>query len=134
MAVVRITSAVNASTAAKPSGPGPIGVIDKTYDPARQSWVDGANGYREFPVQNLPLGVFSFADRPAQIGCAVGDQILHLAAASQAGLLPASLADALLDVTLNSLFARPAPVRRSLRRAIFRHRPKTRCSLRPTPT
>ena len=33
--------------------------IDETHDPARTSWVESANGHPEFPIQNLPLGVFS---------------------------------------------------------------------------
>ena len=34
-------------------------MIDETHDRARRSWVDSANGHPEFPLQNLPLGVFS---------------------------------------------------------------------------
>ena len=32
--------------------------LDETHDPARQSWVASANGHADFPIQNLPLGVF----------------------------------------------------------------------------
>lgn len=34
-------------------------MIDETHDPARTSWVASANGHPHFPIQNLPLGVFS---------------------------------------------------------------------------
>ena len=34
-------------------------MIDETHDRARQSWVASANGHAEFPLQNLPFGVFS---------------------------------------------------------------------------
>ena len=33
-------------------------VIDETHDASATSWVNSANGHREFPIQNLPLGVF----------------------------------------------------------------------------
>ena len=33
--------------------------IDDTHDPERRSWVASANGHPDFPIQNLPLGVFS---------------------------------------------------------------------------
>ena len=34
-------------------------MLDETHDRARQSWVASANGHAEFPLQNLPFGVFS---------------------------------------------------------------------------
>ncbi len=34
-------------------------MIDETHDPSRTSWVAGADGHPDFPVQNLPLGIFS---------------------------------------------------------------------------
>jgi len=33
--------------------------LDETHDPARTSWVEGADGHADFPIQNLPYGVFS---------------------------------------------------------------------------
>ena len=32
---------------------------DRTHDPKLGSWVASANGHPDFPIQNLPLGVFS---------------------------------------------------------------------------
>ena len=33
--------------------------VDDTHDPARRSWVESANAAgTDFPIQNLPLGVF----------------------------------------------------------------------------
>jgi fumarylacetoacetase len=52
-------------------------------DPSRKSWVDSANGSPEFPIQNLPFGVFS-TDGEAEsgrVGIAIGDQILDVTAA-----------------------------------------------------
>ena len=34
-------------------------MIDATHDPGLRCWVDSAEGHSEFPVQNLPFGVFS---------------------------------------------------------------------------
>jgi fumarylacetoacetase len=57
--------------------------LNETHDPALRSFVEAANAPgSEFPIQNLPFGVF----RPAvggapRIGVAIGDHILDLAAA-----------------------------------------------------
>lgn len=53
---------------------------DFTHDPAAKSWIESANGHRDFPVQNLPLGIFSSDGQPARGGIAIGDEILDLAA------------------------------------------------------
>lgn len=34
-------------------------MINETHDYALRSWVASANGCPEFPLQNLPLGVFT---------------------------------------------------------------------------
>ena len=36
-----------------------VPMIDATHDAGRRSWVASANGHPDFPIQNLPLGVFS---------------------------------------------------------------------------
>ena len=48
-------------------------MIDDTHDPARSSWVESANGHAAFPIQNLPLGVFSPDGGAARGGIAIGD-------------------------------------------------------------
>lgn len=66
--------------------------IDATHDPARRSWVESANtDATDFPVQNLPLGVFARAERPGEWRCgvAIGDMVLDLAVAAEQELLPA---------------------------------------------
>jgi fumarylacetoacetase len=90
--------------------------IDQTHDPARTSWVETANGHRDFPVQNLPLGVFADAGG-ARAGVAIGDRVLDLDAA--AGLLPDPSAQALRGAqTLNALFGLPSTERLALRRRL----------------
>ncbi|GGJ08213.1 fumarylacetoacetase [Neoroseomonas lacus] len=61
---------------------------DATHDPARRSWVASANAPgTDFPIQNLPLGVFSTHGAGPRCGVAIGDQILDLTAAHAAGLI-----------------------------------------------
>jgi fumarylacetoacetase len=49
----------------------------------------------DFPIQNLPFGVFSTPDNPARrVGVAIGEQILDLAALQRAGLVTAVPGDA----------------------------------------
>lgn len=82
--------------------------LDETHDPARRSFVESANrGDTDFPIQNLPLGVFSTASEPTpRIGVAIGDSVFDLKKASLAGgRLAASIRDALQETSLNSLFA-----------------------------
>jgi fumarylacetoacetase len=64
--------------------------LNETHDPALRSWVESANdGATDFPIQNLPFGVFRMAaaGQPARIGVAIGDCILDLAACLSGGIL-----------------------------------------------
>jgi fumarylacetoacetase len=79
--------------------------------------VEGADAHADFPVQNLPLGVFDTGDGDRRIGTAIGDQILDLRAI--AVLLPDPVRDALQGKTLNALFASPSEDRLALRHALF---------------
>jgi len=59
-------------------------MLDETHDPALASWVESANDpATDFPIQNLPFGVFRRAgsDETPRVGVAIGDQIYDLAAA-----------------------------------------------------
>src|SRR5882757_1889592 len=97
-------------------------MIDKTHDPARQSWVSSANGHSDFPIQNLPLGIFSVDQGPKRLGTAIGDFILDLTSVAELGLLDeeaASAVAATADGTLNGLFSLGGVPRRSLRQQIF---------------
>ena len=88
---------------------------DATHDPALTSWVESASGHADFPIQNLPLGVFDRGDGRARIGTAIGDSILDLAACAEASLLPPETAAACQSDRLNTLMALPASSRRALR-------------------
>ena len=62
--------------------------LNPTHDPARRSWVASANAPdADFPIQNLPLGVFSRPGEAPRGGVAIGDQVLDLGAAEASGLL-----------------------------------------------
>ena len=92
--------------------------IDQTHDPKRESWVSSANGHQDFPVQNLPFGVFSPRAGGKRGGVAIGDQVLDLAAALGAGLFTgeaARAAEAASGPTLNAFLALGAGPRRALR-------------------
>jgi fumarylacetoacetase len=85
--------------------------IDATHDVNLRSWVESANqAGTDFPIQNLPFGVFQrrgAVDTP-HLGVAIGDQILDLAACHAIGLLqelPEPLQAACTASTLNSLMA-----------------------------
>jgi fumarylacetoacetase len=87
---------------------------DQTHDPKRTSWVESANGHPDFPIQNLPFGIFSDTGNPRP-GVAIGDRIVDLAALSNAGLLDGIPAQPLSAPTLNALFELPAAIRSELR-------------------
>jgi fumarylacetoacetase len=92
--------------------------LDQTHDPERQSFVASANGHADFPVQNLPLGIFSPAGGAPRAGVAIGDSILDLSAALQAGLFDGEArraAGAASGPALNELLALGAGPRRALR-------------------
>src|ERR1700741_2271547 len=94
--------------------------IDETHDPGRASWVASAQGHAEFPIQNLPFGVFSPAGGSPRGGAAIGDQILDLRAALEAGLFSGEAARAAeaAGASLNPLMASGKNARLALRRRL----------------
>ena len=92
--------------------------LDETHDPARRSWVATANGHADFPIQNLPIGVFSSRDRSQRIGVAIGDQIVDLRGMAEKGLLDDRWLPGLTQPTLNAWFGQGADDRRALRRLL----------------
>ena len=95
--------------------------LDATHDPALTSWVDSANGHADWPIQNLPLGVFRFEEKAPRIGTAIGDHVLDLCAVSDAGLIEdEDLAAACRGRALNALFALGAEAMGELRTLLSR--------------
>lgn len=86
--------------------------MDTTNDPARTSWVTSANAPEtDFPIQNLPFGMFRRAgssDAP-RVGVAIGDMVLDVhAAATKAPAQFDGLAlamNACAQTSLNALMA-----------------------------
>jgi len=83
--------------------------MNGTHDPSLRSWVDGANDpASDFPVQNLPFGVFRRTAGVGQprVGVAIGDSVLDVGECTRAGLLRGAGADACESATsLNALMA-----------------------------
>jgi len=86
--------------------------LDATHDPKLKSWVESANDpATDFPIQNLPFGVFrrKGTKEVPRGGVAIGDQILDLAAV---GLKTGP--------TLNGLAAAGRPAWKALRAVLSR--------------
>src|SRR4051812_18338934 len=91
-------------------------MLNRTHDPARISWIDSANEpSADFPLQNLPFGVFRSGAGAARIGVAIGREVLDLAAAAEAGLLPPAADSVCRQASLNALLAAGPAVWTALR-------------------
>ncbi|MEH3024104.1 MAG: fumarylacetoacetase [Pseudomonas oryzihabitans] len=87
------------------------------------SWVVSANAHPDFSLHNLPLGVFSRGEERPRGGIAVGDLILDLGFAVEAGLFQGQAqraAELAAQETLNAFFAAGKPARVALRHAVQR--------------
>lgn len=96
-------------------------MIDETHAAGRTSWVASANGHATFPIQNLPLGVFSPPGGTARGGIAIGDGIFDIAAALEASLFTGAARDAAEAAsgrTLNPLLEAGPAARQALRRRV----------------
>src|SRR6185436_17078744 len=91
--------------------------MNETHHPGLRSWVEAANAPGvDFPIQNLPLGVFRRrGSEAAHIGVAIGDQILDLAACRE---LPETVQQACGEPILNRLAALGPSENRELRRRV----------------
>lgn len=100
--------------------------LDITHDPAQRSWLASANAAGgDFPIQNLPFGVFARtgSHELPRGGVAIGDQVLDLARLAAAHLL-ADQARVACTVaardSLNQFMGLGLPAWRALRRGLFR--------------
>ncbi|MFZ6638326.1 fumarylacetoacetase [Undibacterium sp. TC4M20W] len=104
--------------------------LNETHDVGLRSWVASANqADTDFPLQNLPYGVFrrQGSNQTFRIGIAIGDQILDLAAAHAAHafagyteLQGGHFTNAVNASNLNALMGLGAPVWSALRLALSR--------------
>jgi fumarylacetoacetase len=100
-------------------------MTDETHDPQLRSWVDAANSAdTDFPIQNLPFGVFRRGRRAEpNVGVAIGDHILDLRKSAELGLLEGTsraMREAAESSTLNALMALEHRERSALRRHLVK--------------
>jgi fumarylacetoacetase len=87
-------------------------VTEASNHPALTSWCESAQG-SDFPIQNLPLGVFSVGERRRRAGVAIGDFVLDLAGI--ADLLDEDWREDLSQPVLNGWLARGHEAQSGLR-------------------
>ncbi|MEM7041163.1 MAG: fumarylacetoacetate hydrolase family protein [Bacteroidota bacterium] len=90
----------------------------KANDPGLKSWVD-VTADSDFPIQNLPFGVFDPGDGP-RIGVAIGEKVLDLRFLAMNGHLNDTGIDleALLQPTLNAFAAQGRTASRAVRNRV----------------
>src|SRR5450631_502960 len=96
-------------------------MMDATHDYRLPCWVKSANGHDQFPIQNLPFGIFAPKDGRPRGGIAIGDCILDIGGLVAIDLLngDAKIAAAAASVeSLNPFLALGGKYRRALRRAV----------------
>ena len=76
-----------------------LDALEATRAPALRSWIESANDpLSDFPIQNLPFGIFSDEANPSpRVGVAIGDWIVDLDVLHRARL-----------IQCEPVFARPA--------------------------
>ena len=100
-------------------------MIDHTHHPDALSWVaSAAPGLTDFPIQNLPFGVFRRRDSQEdwRVGMAIGELVLDLPACAAAAPFSGLAAEGAADCArpyLNALMARGRLHWAALRRAMF---------------
>lgn len=60
--------------------------MSKANDPTLRSWIEVEPG-SDFPIQNLPFGIFKTQSSSPRVGVAIGDQVLDLAILNKLGYL-----------------------------------------------
>ncbi|WP_339478213.1 fumarylacetoacetase [Pseudomonas fluorescens] len=93
-----------------------------TQNSITRSWVASANGHTDFPLQNLPLGVFSVNGSEPRSGVAIGDHIFDLQVALEAGLFDGaarSAVEATRGGQLNAFFDLGREARVALRERLL---------------
>ena len=97
--------------------------LDDTHRADLRSWVESAqNADTDFPIQNLPLGMFRSPTRSARPGLAIGDGILDLVAVAELCMLDDTLAATVHECeregALNLLLAEGRSALRNLRMVV----------------
>ncbi len=78
--------------------------VNATHDPALRSFVESANaGDTDYPIQNLPFGVFAREPGERRVGIAIGDRIVDLQHLLECDLLKGQAREAAALATQGSL-------------------------------
>lgn len=98
-------------------------ILDETHDSGAQSWVESANvAGADFPIQNLPFGVFrKRGSGAARVGVAIGDSIVDVSRLSKRLMADpdaTSAGNACRSDSLSHLMALGAVPRCALRRRL----------------
>lgn len=99
--------------------------LNHTHDPAARSWLESASAAgTDFPIQNLPFGVFRRAgsNEAFRGGVAIGDQVIDLAAIAREGAVSGLAAQAVNACTgdaLNDFLTLGPAAWSALRHALF---------------
>ena len=93
--------------------------MSRANDPKLKSWVEVKQG-SDFPIQNLPFGIFKPTGKTARAGVAIGEYIVDLHHLAQFGLLDSVSFDKSLFErnTLNDFIALGKPVTNAVRERI----------------
>ena len=86
--------------------------MNESNDPSLRSWIESAHG-SDFPIQNLPLAIFSEAKGRRRPGIAIGDYVLDLSGI--ADCLDENWRDDLAQPVLNAWLSHGLEVQRELR-------------------
>ena len=91
----------------------------KANDPSLRSWI-AVEKNSDFPIQNLPFGIFKAGSQQPRVGVAIGNKVLDLAALNETGLLSSLKIEkhVLENQYLNDLIALGKPVTNALRQRI----------------
>jgi fumarylacetoacetase len=96
--------------------------LNETHRAELRSWVESANAPEsDFPIQNLPYGVFQREGEAPRVGVAIGDRILDVTVALKAGLFRGeaeAAAKLVSGPTLNALMAAEPALHTALRRRL----------------
>ncbi len=94
-------------------------IMIKANDPKLRSWVNVPEG-SDFPIQNLPFGIFSTSNRSERVGIAIGEQILDLVAVAEFGYFDAIRFDKKVfnQPTLNNFIALGKEITTSVRNRV----------------
>ena len=84
------------------------------HDPTLRSFVPYAED-TDFPIQNLPLGIFRPRSDTPRVGVAIGESILDLSVMARRGLIPGAPHDVFAQPSLNALAALGPAVWRMVR-------------------